>query len=85
MGLAVGDYDLDSFLDMYVTNIGNNVPLRNSGDGLTFTDEAIDAGGAIGIPGNSERVTWGTSFFDFDNDGYEDLYVVSGYLSLPIT
>ena len=85
MGLAVGDYDLDGFLDMYVTNIGNNVLLRNTGDGLTFTDEAIDAGVAVGILGNSERVTWGTSFFDFDNDGYEDLYVVSGYLSLPIT
>ena len=85
MGLAVGDYDLDGFLDMYVTNIGNNVLLRNSGDGLTFTDEAVEAGVSIGILGNSERVTWGTSFFDFDNDGYEDLYVVSGYLSLPIT
>ncbi len=85
MGLAVGDYDLDGHLDMYVTNIGNNVLLRNAGDGLTFTDEAVDAGVAVGILGNSERVTWGASFFDFDNDGYEDLYVVSGYLSLPIT
>ncbi len=85
MGLAVGDYDLDGFLDMYVTNIGNNVLLRNNGDGLTFSDEAIAAGASIGILGNSERVTWGASFFDFDNDGYEDLYVVSGYLSLPIT
>ena len=85
MGLAVGDYDRDGFLDMYITNIGNNVLLRNNGDGQTFTDKAVDAGASIGILGNSERVTWGTSFFDFDNDGYEDLYVVSGYLSLPIT
>ena len=80
MGLAVADYDLDGFLDLYITNIGQNVLLRNDGDGLRFTDTATDAGAGIGAIGEQNRVSWGTVFFDYDNDGDEDLYVVSGYL-----
>jgi hypothetical protein len=86
MGLAVGDYDLDGFLDLYMTNIGHNVLLRNRGDGLLFTNTAIEAEVGIGKVGDTvsedERVTWGAAFFDYDNDGDEDLYVVSGYLRL---
>jgi hypothetical protein len=41
MGLAVGDYDLDGFLDLFMTNIGRNVLLRNSGDGLNDGDEDL--------------------------------------------
>ena len=39
MGIAVGDYDLDGYLDIFVTNIRDNVLLRNEGAGLTFTDQ----------------------------------------------
>ena len=80
MGLAVGDYDLDGFLDLYMTNIGDNVLLRNSGDGLTFTNTALEAGVAIGDLWDDKRTTWGAVFFDYDNDGDEDLYVVTGFL-----
>ena len=79
----MGDYDLDGFLDLFVTNMADNVLLRNSGDGLTFTDVAIDAGVGMWILGEDERVAWGAVFIDYDNDGDEDLYVVSGYLRLP--
>lgn len=82
MGLAVGDYDLDGFLDLFMTNIGRNVLLRNSGDGLKFTDTAIEAGVGIGEIEGERRVSWGAVFFDYDNDGDEDLYVVSGMLLL---
>lgn len=81
MGLALGDYDLDGFTDFYVTNIDDAVLLRNNGDG-TFSDRAGDAGvgrGRIGTPeGNS--VGWGTAFFDYDNDGDQDLYLAAGHL-----
>ncbi len=69
MGVAVGDFDGDGNLDLYVTNLGHNVLFRNRGDG-SFSHEA-QAG--VGDEG------WGTSaaFLDFDRDGDLDLYVVN--------
>ena len=80
MGLAVGDYDLDGSLDMFMTNINDNVLLRNNADGTGFTDATDDAGVGSGKIGLKIRISWGTFFFDYDNDGDEDLYVASGYL-----
>jgi len=83
MGLAVGDYDLDGYFDMFMTNIGDDVLLRNEGNGLRFTKTTYKAGVAMGKVGTEDRVTWGAMFFDYDNDGLEDLYVVSGFLNIP--
>ncbi len=79
MGLAIGDYDLDGFLDFYMSNTNRNALLRNNGDGLTFTNTTVEAGAEIGIK-NKQSVDWATMFFDYDNDGLEDLYIVSGFL-----
>ena len=79
MGLAVADYNSDGYLDMFVTNIGDNALLTNTG-GDGFRDAANDMGLAYGEFRRQQRVSWGTVFFDYDNDGYEDLYVASGYL-----
>jgi enediyne biosynthesis protein E4 len=69
MGCAVGDYDGDGHLDLYITCHGSNSLYRNNGDG-TFTETTARAGVAAG--------GWSTSaaFADFDGDGYLDLYVV---------
>src|SRR5262249_48737013 len=69
-GVAVGDFDNDGYLDLYVTGFGHNTLYRNNGDG-TFTDVTAKAGVAGG--------GWSTSagFFDFDHDGHLDLFVVS--------
>ncbi len=70
MGLAVGDYDNDGDNDLYITNVGPNVLLRNNGDS-TFSDVSTDAG--VGDPG------WGagTVFADLDRDGDLDLYAAN--------
>jgi hypothetical protein len=74
MGLAVGDYDNDLDLDFYFSNMVHPmVLLQNQGAGL-FVDRALPARVAVG-PGDT--VGWGTAFFDYDNDGWQDLYLTS--------
>ena len=81
MGLAVGDYDLDGLLDLFVTNIGQNILLDNGGADLGFEIASVEARtGAASTP-DGQRVAWGTFFFDYDNDLDEDLYLVSGFLN----
>ncbi len=69
-GCAVGDYDNDGNLDLYVTNFGANVLYRNNGDS-TFTDVTQHAG--VG----DSRWSLGCAFADYDNDGFVDLYVTN--------
>ena len=82
MGLAVGDFDKDLDLDFYFSNMVNPMALlQNNGDG-TFADIADNAGVAVGP---SEAVGWGTSFFDFDNDSWLDLYLTTtGFVQYTI-
>ena len=72
MSIAVGDVDNNLTLDMHFTDDAfdpGNKLLLNQGDG-TFVDASDDAGinpmGSIG---------WGSTFFDYDNNGFEDLLV----------
>jgi hypothetical protein len=74
MGLAIGDYNNDFNLDFYFTNIVNPMTLlQNQGDG-TFVDATRDSRTGIGP---TPAVGWGTAFFDYDNDGWLDLYVAT--------
>lgn len=69
-GCAVGDFDADGFPDLYLTNYGANVLLRNNGDG-TYTDVTAAAGVGDTLWGSS------TVWVDIDGDGDLDLYVVN--------
>jgi hypothetical protein len=80
MGIAQGDYDKDGKLDLYVTNLGRNILYRQTTPG-SFSDVTTAAGVEDAKdPANLNVVSWGTAFFDYDNDGYEDLYVSNGYV-----
>jgi len=68
MGVAAGDYNGDSFVDLYVTAYGGSILYRNNGDG-TFTDVTKAAG--IGVNGWPTSVGW----FDYNRDGLLDLFV----------
>ena len=78
MGLAVGDYDNDGRVDFHITNFSDDSNVLYHNDGETnFTDMTFQAGlGEPSIP----FLGWGTSFIDFDNDGWLDLYVVNGHV-----
>lgn len=72
MGVALGDYDGDGFDDLYVTQWGQDLLLRNhAGDG-TFVDVTAEAGLAHGGPA---RWGSGATFIDYDRDGDLDLFV----------
>lgn len=69
MGVAVGDYDNDGWVDVYLTALGNNHLLHNQqGQFIEVTETA----GVAGLPEE-----WSTTavFFDMDNDGDLDLFV----------
>jgi len=78
MGLAIGDYDNDGRVDFHITNFSDdsNVLYHNDGEG-NFTDVTFQAGlGEVTIP----FLGWGTSFLDYDNDGWLDIFVVNGHV-----
>ncbi len=78
MGIAIGDYDNDGRDDVHITNFADdfNVLYHNAG-GASFNDVSFRAGVAQpSIP----FLGWGTSFFDYDNDGWLDLLVVNGHV-----
>ncbi len=85
MNVDVADYDRDGWLDIYVTNITDeymrecNMLWHNNGvgadDKLTFTDLGRETGTCDTLWG------WAAKWGDFDNDGWEDLFVANGLRS----
>ena len=70
-GMVFGDYDNDGWPDLYVSNMyGDNFLYHNNGNG-TFTDVAARAG--VTKP----FVSFPTWMFDYDNDGWLDIFVAS--------
>ena len=78
MGVTLGDYDHDGKLDLFITNFDDeyNVLYHNDG-GNAFTDVSFKSKVAqVSLP----YVGWGTKFFDYDNDGWVDLFVANGHV-----
>ena len=78
MGVDFGDYDHDGRLDIYVTNFAdqpNNLYHNLGTQGFTDTGWASKTGQP-----SYPYVKWGTGFVDFDNDGWEDIFVANGHV-----
>lgn len=78
MGVDAGDYDNDGRLDIIVTNFDHdtNELYRNLGN-WRFEDTTMRSG--IGPP-SFLLLGWGAGFFDFNNDGWKDLFVANGHV-----
>jgi hypothetical protein len=70
MGVAVGDYDNDGRVDVFVTAVGKNRLFHNEGAGK-FRDVTESAG----VGGVEDQWSTSAGWFDYDNDGDLDLFV----------
>jgi enediyne biosynthesis protein E4 len=78
MGVDVGDFDLDGLPDIWVSNFEREsfALYRNFGNCMFRHVSQATAITAVG----SGFVGWGTSFFDLDCDGDEDVFVANGHV-----
>jgi hypothetical protein len=77
MGADWGDYNNDGLSDLFVATFQSEPKslYRNDGRGL-YTE----ASGPLGIaPSTSQYVAWTAKFVDYDNDGWQDLFLTNGH------
>ena len=78
MGVGIGDYNAQGRFSLFVSNFAEQGAelYLNDGDG-SFSDVSFATG--IGAP-SLPYVKWGTAFFDYDNDGWPDIFVANGHV-----
>ena len=83
MGLAGGDYDFDGDIDLFITHwidqenviYRNMLKEENNPNLIRFVDESYTT---MLAEVSIKQIGWGTSLFDFDNDGDLDIFVANG-------
>jgi enediyne biosynthesis protein E4 len=77
MGLAIGDYDNSGRFAIFVSNFSEEYNALYHNAGAYFSDWSFRSkSAASSLP----YVGWGTVFFDFDNDGLQDVIVTNGHV-----
>jgi hypothetical protein len=77
MGIGVADYDMDGWFDIFKTHFQDDTCiLYHSNQDGTWTDVTFVSG--VGV--NTQYVNWGAGFVDYDNDGWPDIFHVTGHV-----
>jgi hypothetical protein len=75
MGVGVGDYNLDGHLDLFKTHFSDDSCVLYRSDGKGNFDD-VTRQSRVGV--ETRYVCWGAGIFDLDNDGYPDIFMVTG-------
>jgi hypothetical protein len=75
MGLGIGDFNLDGNLDILKTHFADDTAVLYRNDGKGNFEDVTNAAG-LGV--ETRFISWGAGMFDLDNDGYPDLFWVTG-------
>jgi enediyne biosynthesis protein E4 len=75
MGVGIGDFELNGHLDVLKTHFQREPSglYRNSGKA-----EFVDVAAECGLGRENRFVSWGAGIVDLDNDGYPDIFLVTG-------
>ena len=77
MGVAIGDYDHNGFMDIFKTNFAGDTSTLYSNPGTGLCDDITFSAG-LGV--NTRWLGWGVGFLDLDNDGWLDLFLANGHV-----
>jgi hypothetical protein len=77
MNISLGDYDNDGYLDLYISDCQNRPDHLWHNNGHGYFDEVSSEAGIAGI---TNKLSFGGGFFDYDNDGWLDLFVANGHV-----
>jgi hypothetical protein len=75
MGIGIGDYDLDGNLDILKTHFADDTAILYHNDGKGYFDDVTTRSG---LAVETRYVSWGAGIVDLDNNGYPDLFWVTG-------
>lgn len=78
MCISLGDYDNDGWLDLFISDFQKNSDHLWHNDGKGSFDEVSDQAGISGP--TREILSFGGGFFDYDNDGWLDLFIANGHV-----
>jgi hypothetical protein len=75
MGLGIGDYNRDGKIDIFKTHFADDTPIlyRNAGQ-----ERFEDVTAVTGLTSITRFVSWGAGMPDLDNDGWPDIFFVTG-------